>query len=275
MSHRDIDPVGDPTDQLLHLDRPLRVAGTVGDQQQSGGRVGEGRRSHEGHRARAYGRLPPAAPRRDHAEQISEDGECAAPVDGLPVVGGGVATPEACFQVYDRSGTEVEATAATTGTDTMTVVANFANGELDEALGASVDDGAVTETSGTENAANQVDELPLAGQLIAAGSTVGPDVVTATVVTTGDQGTDTVVEDTFDEDVVTADATRFFVYDSSGAPAPAAAAVVDADDHNVVQVTFADNESTIADAVTATVNDLAAVDEDGDSNPEGSAGSLR
>lgn len=219
----------------------------------------------------------------DVAIQLNADATCANSGTPVTVPGTGLGmTQPTCFQVYDRSGMETPADEVTRGSQNMTVVASFPDGTLDEALGASIDDDAVTEVSGTENPGNEIDELPIdSGQMIAAGSTIGPDLVSAAVATTGDQGTQTVVEYTFDEDVMAADGDaitgvgaspdpeRFFVYDNNGTPTRATAAVIDEDDANVVQVTFPDNEDTIADAVVATVNDLAVTDEDGDTNPEG------
>ncbi|MGI9015992.1 MAG: cell wall-binding repeat-containing protein [Euzebya sp.] len=219
----------------------------------------------------------------DVAIQLLTSGDCAAPL-GLPDPAGITAAPEDCFQVYDRSGTEIPATAAVRATDNKAVVATFADGAVDEALGASVDADAVSAVEGTVNPANEIDELPIAEQDVAAGSTLGPDLVSASVQTTGDLGTQTVVAFDFDEDLVAADGTpitggtatpdasRFFIYDAAGIPTRGMAAQLDDSDASVVQVTFADNEGTIAGGVVVTVNDLAVADEQGDSNPEGFAG---
>ncbi len=214
---------------------------------------------------------------------VAQCGAQLEPILGTPIPG--TAAPETCFQVYDRSGAETDATTVTRGmSDNTTVIAEFADGTLEDALGASVNEDAVSDVNGTENPSNEIGELPIEGQAVMPGTTVGPDLISATVTTTGDLGTQTVVEYTFDEDIVLADdnpatpadesvvdAGRFFVYNADGTPSRGQMAQVDDNDASVVQVTFTDNEDTLSDAVAATVNDLAVADEDGNTNPEGVA----
>ena len=201
------------------------------------------------------------------------------------------------FLVYDRSGDEVSSTeadpVARSTEDNSVVEVSFADGVLDSQVGASVNAGAVTGTTGIPTEANEVDEVAVAGQEFAAGTTTGPNLSDARVDFGGDpdptfgDAADLSVVYVFDEDVTgDPDASRFFIYDEDGTPTRGQAAN-DADsgadggddtlEDNEVRVTFDDpgtadddENDAVEDAVVATVNDQAVTGEDGTLvNPEG------
>jgi putative cell wall-binding protein len=210
---------------------------------------------------------------------VAACGSTLDPILGQPIPG--TAAPETCVQVYDRSGVETDATSVARSSTNTDLVATFAAGALDDAVGASVDAGAVSAVQGEENATNEVGELPIEDVPVEPGATAGPDLVATAIVESDALGTETVVEYTFDEAVVVTegdpvgggavgpDASRFFVYAADGTPTRGATAEVDPDDPTTVRVVFDENEQVLAAAVTATVNDGAVVDADGDANPEG------
>lgn len=175
------------------------------------------------------------------------------------------------FQVYDRNGDETDGTTAErSATNNTQVVVSF-NSELDGAVGASVDMDAVSSVVGSVQEGNNEDEVAVTGQTFTAGETLGPDLVSAEVRLGGNlTGGQLVVVYTFDEDVESEDASRFFVYDEDGAPTRGATAAI-GDEDNEVEVTFNDNDDTITDSVAATVNDKAVTDDGGVFNVEAAA----
>lgn len=115
-------------------------------------------------------------------------------------------TDPLAFQVYDINGEETNSTAAVrSGTNNRVVIATFDNGTVDDAVGASVEDSAVTAATGTART-NEEDEVGVTNQqtsTITAGRTAGPDLIDVDVVETA---TGPVVVYTFDENIDEADA---------------------------------------------------------------------
>jgi hypothetical protein len=190
----------------------------------------------------------------------------------------------ALFHVYDSNGEQLDgAEAAERDIDgDRTVVITFAAGELDAVVGASVDEGAVTQTASGARA-NQEDEVAVAAPSFAAGVTVGPDLVEVTRESVEDG---IVVRFTFDDEATTPQRNSFFVVSETGEQTPLTNCTQSetAGEENVVEcfATSSDNPLTptvdeseaftaAGEAVLGTVDDGAVTDDEGDANPEGAA----
>ncbi len=147
--------------------------------------------------------------------------------DGLDGVGS-LPDDATGFQVYDVRGTELEGGdfASDTDPDDSRVVVTFDPGALDDAVGASVDEGAVTRT-GSTTALNQEDEVGVGSRVFAAGETTGPDLesvsratetITTTNPITGPSSEDVIVFTfAFDEDLADlSTAGDFTIVDETG-----------------------------------------------------------
>lgn len=198
------------------------------------------------------------------------------------------ATPVAAlFNFYTDESLSSSGTTATRGTTLEQVLVEFAAGPPDvvDAVGASVDAGAVTGTTGTadDNEPDEVGVDNIQTVTITPGRTTAPDLVSVTVEPEVDNlGAITGVTATYDFDetidgpvgadldgsffLFLADGTRYTGTDCTQAAA---------DDSSVVCETFADDatdpadDADVADAVLGTVNALAVEDSDGNENPEG------
>lgn len=192
------------------------------------------------------------------------------------------------FAIYNSDGDVVSPERVVVTSNRNVVRAQFDQGDLDasfgadatvadDAVGAFVEEGAVTERFG-DRRINLEDEARISGDdeeiTIEAGTTLAPDLVSvgelevASTDLGGNPATFT-VEYTFDDDVDTFGAGDFVLYTADGDRFVAADAEV-SDDDNVVIATFA-AAGDVEDAVLGTV-EADAVDGDPFTNPEGAAG---
>lgn len=186
-----------------------------------------------------------------------------------PVQLAGSATATATlFQVFDRNGDEtggidVDRSAG----NTRAVVVTFADNVLEDALGASVQSGAVQSTTGTVNGMNEVDQVVVENnQEFPAGLTTRPDLLSARVQQGEVAGDPDVANQlrvvfVFDEDVDSADADQFFITDESGDRTMATRVQVNSQDRTQVFAVFGvTSDADINAAVVATVDDNAVSD---------------
>jgi hypothetical protein len=101
--------------------------------------------------------------------------------------------PATRFQFYDSDGNQFEGTGFSsrdTDGDDAVVIVQFGGQGLEAAVGASVDDNAVFETTAGGGRGNQEDEVGVDSPDIAAGRTVGPDLIDVTRQVTTSSSTD-------------------------------------------------------------------------------------
>lgn len=219
----------------------------------------------------------------------------AAPDDSDPLatdVDGG--SGQLDFVAYRADGTQVEAASVVrSSTSSSQVVATFADGDIDEAVGAAVRPSAVTGQTGTAGRANEADEVGMTNNGSAtvgqpAGRTAAPD-LTAVAAT----GTGTAVEVVyaFDEDLDTSttpvvggqaavDPAGFFLLQADGTRLQCAEGAVGTTEDTDAQFTCtayafvgggdATGDQVLAAVVGSVANAaVASADADGTANPEG------
>jgi hypothetical protein len=209
------------------------------------------------------------------------------------------ATDGTLFNVYTFDGEEVDgASTIVDGTSAPSdnqVVVQFPTGVLEDATGASVDEGAVTEFGGSatnQGDVNQEDEVGVRNLTVESGQTTGPDLIdvtrqiNTTTTTDPNTGQQTTTENSititfvFDETVGTPVNGEFFVVGEDGTRTPIGNCVNNdtstTDVDNEVECTVQTNntntngaDDAARDAAVGTVDDGAVTDDSGNTNPEG------